>query len=1202
MRHKQLFNNYWSFSKHPIDSTFADVVSDTTEWMSVTLPHDWLIYDSHNLYENSEGWYCKTLHIAEPSAGSRISLYFEGVYMNSTLFVNGQVAGKWKYGYSSFEIDLTPFLVQGDNKLVMRVVHQSPNSRWYSGAGIYRNVWLLIKPQSQLATHGIYIATRRQGDSWLADIDAQIILSEQAGQTGSYRLIHKIIAEDETVVAEQVTAFSLKQGQLENVHSMEAVNRSQSKAFANAAAEDNVYTVQAIVEVKAPLLWSLEHPHLYKLETSLYCDEQLLDRDYERFGFRSLRFTANDGFFLNDQAIKLFGVCQHHDLGALGAAVNRKALRRQIQLLKEMGVNAIRTAHNMPAVELMELADEMGVLICSEAFDMWERSKTTYDYARFYSEWWQKDIASWVLRDRNHPSLMMWSIGNEIYDTHASERGQELTRELMELVQQLDYKSNAVVTIGSNFMPWENAQKCADIVKVAGYNYGEKYYDQHHKQHPDWIIYGSETASVVQSRGIYHFPLSQPVLADDDEQCSALGNSSTSWGAKSTEACIIADRDATYSLGQFIWTGFDYIGEPTPYHTKNSYFGQIDTAGFKKDSFYIYQAEWTDYRKQPMVHIFPYWDFSEGQLIDVRVCSNAPKIELFFNEQSQGVVHIDHQHGQKLIGDWQLPYTKGVLRAVAYNEHDEVIATDEQSSFGDAAAIVLHTQESKLAADGSDLAFIEISAVDQHGLPVQNANNIVHVSIDGPGRLVGLDNGDSTDYDSYKGTARKLFSGKLLAIVASTLEAGEITVRAAARGLQDSTLTILSSNASLSAAGLSAATSVTSPAGVASVAGSVEDTPLYAYASQLEHDFSTLQADVEADPIPVRKIELIAPQGTALSAELKMLPIELKLHPESASYNEVEWRLTNVTGADAGIAKLLSDGHAATVQALSDGEVYIRCGTKNGSEKLQHYATLGLNIKGIGEAFLQPYDFVSAGYCSERSSNLTMGNERGVATARDGKSIIYFENIDFGSYGADEVTLPIFSLDGEYFTMELWEGHPEDEDAQPIATLSYQKPSRWNVYQPETYKLNKRLRGITSLSLVLNRKIHLKGFQFTKLDKAFEQIQALEYDQLYGDSYTIAASAIESIGNNVSIIYDDMDFGTKGAGKLTICGHSPIDKNTIHMMLIGADGESKQIVEFTHSSDYEVQNFELEPIYGLQKVMFVFLPGSNFNLQWFQFH
>ena len=1154
MSKKQLFNNDWSFSKQPLD-TGLEAALAADNWMAVTLPHDWLIYDSNNLYENGEGWYRKTLYMDKLSQETITSLYFEGVYMDSTLYVNGQAVGEWKYGYSSFEMDITTYLIQGNNEILVKVVHQSPNSRWYSGAGIYRSVWLIEKPVTHLPTHGVYIATKQLDDSWLVDIDTEVYFDTAVSKDSAYRIDQQLLDADGKLVAQLSTPLT--------------------------AAAGETITAKSELQVASPKLWSIGAGNLYTLSTSLYRDEQLLQTDSEKFGFRTLHFTTNDGFFLNGEYVKIYGVCQHHDLGALGAAVNRKAMRRQIELLIEMGVNAIRTAHNMPAVELMELADEMGVLICSEAFDMWERPKTPYDYARFYPDWWQKDINSWVRRDRNHPSLIMWSIGNEIYDTHASERGQELTRELMELVEQMDYKRNAVVTIGSNFMPWENAQKCADIVKVAGYNYGEKYYDQHHEEHPDWIIYGSETASVVQSRGIYHFPLAQAVLADDDEQCSALGNSSTSWGAKNTEACIIADRDATYSLGQFIWTGFDYIGEPTPYHTKNSYFGQLDTAGFKKDSFYIYQAEWTDYRVSPMVHIFPYWDFSEGQLIDVRVCSNAPKIELFFNDQSQGIVHIDHKHGQKLLGEWQIPYQKGVLKAVAYNEYDEVIATDTQASFGDAVKLVQQTNEQTLAATGSDLAFIEISTVDEHGLPVQNANNRVHVTIDGPGRLVGLDNGDSTDYDSYKGTNRRLFSGKLLAIVASTLEPGEITVTVASRGLEASKLTLVSK-----------------PAPQQSAEQQVDT--LYAYAEAFEHDFSQSSIQLEQDEVPVRKIEIIAPQGTTMNAELRSLPVEIKLHPHNATYEDVEWRLANAAGVDANMARLDVNGAHATIHALGDGELYIRCGIKNGKDKLQHYSLLEFSINGIGQAFITPYEFVSAGYYSERSTNLTMGNERGVATARDSESIICFEKIDFGSFGSDEVTLPIFSLDSDPFTMELWEGYPTDEDATHLGTLSYDKPTKWNVYQEETYKLNKRLKGITTLSLVLNRKIHLKGFQFTKLEKAYQQLRALDYDQLYGDSFTITEHAIENIGNNVSIIFDDMNF-VEGASKLTICGHSPIDKNTITIIMSGDQGDSKQMVEFTHSDDYITRTYELQPVEGKQKIMFVFLPGSQFDLKWFKF-
>lgn len=392
----------------------------------------------------------------------------------------------------------------------------------------------------------------------------------------------------------------------------------------------------------------------------------------------------------------------------------------------------------MPAPELMDLADEMGFLVLSEAFDMWERPKTTYDYARFFGEWAYRDVKSWVKRDRNHPSLLMWSIGNEIYDTHADERGQEITRMLMNYVREFDPKGNAQITIASNYMAWENAQKCADILKIAGYNYAEHLYYKHHKEHPDWVIFGSETSSVVQSRGVYHFPFEQAILSDEDEQCSALGNSTVSWGAKSVEACIIAERDTPFSLGQFIWTGFDYIGEPTPYHTKNSYFGQLDTATFKKDSFYIFQAAWTDYKTNPMVHIFPYWDFNEGQIIDVRVCSNAPRIELQLNGVTIGTHDIDFKHGKQLVGWWKIPYREGELKAIAYDENGNVIATDVKRSFKDARRICLKPDREVLVADGRDLIFVEITVVDENGIEVENASNRVFVNVTGAGSWWGL--------------------------------------------------------------------------------------------------------------------------------------------------------------------------------------------------------------------------------------------------------------------------------------------------------------------------------------------------------------------------------------------------------------------------------------------------------------------------------
>lgn len=762
----------------------------------------------------------------------------------------------------------------------------------------------------------------------------------------------------------------------------------------------------------------------------------------------------------------------------------------------------------------------------------------------------------------------MWSIGNEIYDTHADEHGQEITRRLKSFVHRHDYWHNAPVTIGSNYMPWENARKCADILKLAGYNYAEKYYKEHHSLYPDWVIYGSETSSTVQSRGIYHFPLTQSILADDDEQCSSLGNSSTSWGAKNTEYCIIADRDATFSAGQFIWTGFDYIGEPTPYHTKNSYFGQLDTAGFKKDSYFVYQAEWTDYKSAPMVHIFPYWDFSEGQLIDVRVCSNAPSVELYLNEISMGRFDIDHAHGTQLIPDYRIPYQKGTLKAVAYNERNEIIATDLRQSFGNAASLKLSPNKTSLLADGQDLIFVEISALDEEGLPVENATNRIQVQVTGAGRLIGLDNGDSTDYDSYKGTSRRLFSGKLMAVIASKQEAGDIHLLAVSDGLKQAefTFTALPSN------------------------------PVIGISANTENKPEKIKQE-----IPVRKIEIISPSGTRLTKELNSVTAYARILPENASDPEVEWRITNAAGVDTNLAVLNVDGNQVTIHALGDGLVYLRCSSKNGTSKTSMISLLEFTLSGIGTATLCPYDFVSGSLYTHSNLELTNGNERGIATPREGECHIAFSNLDFGDYGSDEVTIPIFSLDGDPVHLQFWEGAPYEDGSELITESVYNKPSIWNVYQEETFHLNKRLRGTTTFGIVVNKKIHIKGFTFVKQSKAYSPIQALEYDSVYGDSYTVSSDGMKGIGNNVSLEYHNLEFDSNDSCKILICGHSPIDKNTIHIRLSDADGTEEYLAEFTYSEDYEVREFTLPPLHGTKNLNLLFLPGSNFDLKWFQF-
>ena len=1134
---KQLFNDHWFFAKFEISTTLKGISMTRNTWKEVDIPHDWLIYDPTNLYETSEGWYKKQFEIEKLSPEDYISFRFDGVYQDVTIYINGTQACEWKNGYTTFEFDATAYLLEGTNEITVRVVHESPNSRWYSGAGIYRNVWIKQGFKDHFIADSIYITPIKESDStWKVEIDSELAL----GQAANYRAQHTIL----TLCGEMVTI---------------------SKQEVSAGSKDS-----QVLLVSSPKLWDVGAGNLYIVKSELFKDGELVDVDTNRFGFREIGMSPDGGFVLNGRRIKLFGVCQHHDLGALGAAVNRVALQRQFELLVKMGMNAVRTAHNVPAVEFMELADEMGIIVCSEIFDMWRNPKTTYDYARFFDEWAERDIAAWIRRDRNCPSVVMWSIGNEISDTHVDERGLETTKWLAGLVELHDPKGHAPATIGSNFMPWENARKCADIVKLAGYNYAEKYYEEHHAMYPNWIIYGSETASTTQSRGVYRFPLSQSILADDDEQCSSLGNCSTSWGARSTEACIIADRDAVFSLGQFIWTGFDYLGEPTPYHTKNSYLGQIDTAGFFKDSAYIFQAEWTDYKEKPMVHVFPYWDFSEGQLIDVRVTSNAPKVELFFNDESLGTFDIDHAKGIKLIGDWQLPYQKGTLRAVAYCENGKAIAEDIQTSFGDAKAITLTPSKIEVIADGEDLIFVEIGTIDENGIHVANANNRVEVSVSEAGRLIGLDNGDSTDYDSYKGTSKRLFSGKLLAIIAANHEPGNITMTVTSIGL----------------------TSV-------SQIFSVQEGEIPVGTSK------ALVANMPSDRIdetPVRKIELVSSEGNLLNENLREVVVKAIIYPKNATYRDLQWRVTNAAGIDSTIAEFeVLDNGDVVVKALGDGIFYLRCMTTNGADKPRLISQLDFNVTGFGEAYLNPYDFISGGLYTRSNLELTNGNERGVATDRELESHVGFENVNFGEIGSDTITLPLFSLTPDEFPIEIWEGMPGEAGSERVCEVIYDLGTKWNTYQEKTYKLPRKFKGLTTICFVFKQKVHVKGFSFVEPVKAYEKLAATNYSFISGDSYEVTETSVEGIGNNVTLIFDDMDFSTHGISKIQICGSTSLTKNAIQIRFNDGESESIQIAEFARTSHYEVQEFELEDVGTNKQVSFVFLPGCQFNFKWFRF-
>ena len=1147
MRTEVLFNVSWDFAKLPCGTEYDEAVRTPDErWEKVQLPHDWLIYDTKDLYGDASGWYRKRFFLNK-KADMLYLINFDGVYMDSTVYVNGHKAGCNHYGYSCFEYDITGFLNDGDNTVMVGVQHKSPNTRWYSGAGIFRDVVLKSVSRTHIATDGVYIHAYREDGRWKVRADVETV---NVPEGADVRIRHEI----RLIPAERENSYCISKSCPDAAGHMPKGSAGSDAACActavdaaQSACADKAGVYSFVFDISDPVVWDIIAPNLYELHTVLTVNGRDEDEVFNRFGLRQIEYSADDGFYLNGRRVKLYGVCEHHDLGCLGAAFHKDAFRRKIMKLKEMGVNAIRTSHNMPAKGLMELADEMGMLIDSEAFDMWRRPKTEYDYARFFEEDHAKDIRSWVRRDRNHPSVIMWSLGNEIYDCHADASAVELTRELMECVREHDYLGNAPSTFACNYMPWEGGQNCADVLKLAGYNYGERLYDEHHKKHPDWKIYGSETCSTVQSRGIYHFPMGVSVMADDDEQCSALGNSTTSWGAPNVEYVIKADRDRRFSAGQFLWSGFDYIGEPTPYHTKNSYFGQLDTAGFPKDTYYIFKAEWTDVKKAPFVHVFPYWDFNEGQIIDVRIASNAPCVELIVNGESLGRKSIDHEKGEILCPTWQVPYHKGYIEAKAYDEDGNLLATDLRSSFGEAESIVCERSVV------NDLVFYELHAVDADGNTVENANRRVNVEIK-HGCLLGMDNGDSTDFDQYKTDSRRMFAGRLL-VVAGAEEGGNI--------------------------------------------------------DDVEIKFAFDNSD-----IPIRKIEIVTKENDRkLNDELTNIMAGYVIKPANSTYNDITACAVNDLGVKVALADVTMTestepktvngvrvNGCMNVTAKGDGRFRLRCMTHNGTERMQCISSIEFEACNVGTAYIDPYDFVTGSLYTDSKGDVGNGNEKGVATPRGEESYIGYNNLDFGDFGSDEITLPIFTLDNSEYKIGFWEGRPHEEGSTLLLEGTYCKPSIWNVYQEESYKLPRRLKGVTDLYFTANDKFHIKGFSFTKPDKAFATVYATDNSRIYGDTFTVGDTEITGIGNNVTIEFDDMHFNGRKAGKLIICGRAPQSDNSVHLKLTNEKGGTETtLMEFKQTETYTEQAFEIPDTGSVTKVALVFLPGSCFDLKYIRF-
>lgn len=1185
MAEKILWNDHWEFLEIPIAGGIKiSVMPDDREmpqegFRRITLPHDWLIEDAMNLYRDSIGWYRKTFTV-HPKPDREYLVRFDGVYMDSAVYVNGKLVMEWKYGYSTFEADLTPYLAEGENRIVVRAVNQYLNTRWYSGAGIYRNVWWKERCRDHIVSDGIYITPKKVQDGlWKVEIDTELSLGvkekierKQDDMDQKYILKQTILSPDGVMVAQDATLVGTGDicggGETEgNFHCFPDGQEDSADR----------YVVSQTVEVRDPVLWDIGQGRLYRLVTELYCGDTLLETEEQSFGFRTIEFIPDKGFFINGRHEKIKGVCEHHDLGCLGAAFYKDAMRRKFQKLRAMGVNAIRTSHNMPAPEVMELADEMGFLIDSDAFDMWEKSKTPYDYGRFFKEWYAKDAASWIRRDRNHPSVIMWSIGNEIPDTVESTHGQEITADLLKEVKRHDPKEHAPVTIASNYLKWDHAIACTELLELAGYNYSEYLYEKHHKEHPDWVIYGSETASVLASRGIYHFPKSRHILTEEDEQCSALGNSITGWGAASYESCIIDDRDAPYSLGQFLWTGFDYIGESTPYQTKNSYFGQLDTAGFPKDSYYIFQAEWTDDKTAPMVHVFPYWDFNPGQMIDIQVCSNAPCVELFVNGRSMGRKEIDHQYGKKLVQCYQAAYEPGSIEAVAYDGEGHVIAREVRHSFGD--AVKIHAE----VEDVGRLQFILISVRDAEGYPVENANNRIFVQVTGGGRLLGLDNGDSTDFENYQNQDRRLFSGKLLAVVEGT-STKNCSVKISSYGLEGCELFLGSEK-------------------------NVIDDERLSYVNQ------------NGNELPIRKIELTALESTHLTPEHPQATVRVKLFPEilnSQGCDLLEWKAVNDAGIEFPFAEIRRAAEGLLVSAHHDGTFRLRVTARNGKRSADVMSHLEMEASGFGEGAIDPYQEVLAALSTDRNPYAVEGIEHGInclGEPEEGRHAVFgFERVDFGSCGTEEVTVYLFANTNHAVSLRIWDGYPGKEGSRLLVDGNYHKKPEWMVFQPEKYQLTERLTGEARLYFETADAYQFKSFVFTKIMKAYERIYAADCDRIYGDSFQKTDTAVERIGNNVGIVFGHLDLGTEGAERIAVTGRSPLPVQSIQIRWTADAGlpdpdqpaeqthaQCIQMIGFEHAEEYEERIFTIESLCGRGTLEFIFLPGSSFDFLGFQF-
>ncbi|SDW34601.1 beta-galactosidase [Lutibacter oricola] len=790
------FNDDWRFFNAEAEGAEKNSFDDS-KWRNLNLPHDWAIEGPFSEEYNARcgglpfhgtGWYRKNFKMEASAKGKVVRMEFEGAMYDAHIWVNGEFVGNRPYGYIGFEFDISNYLKYdgSDNVVAVRLRPQDLSSRWYPGAGLYRSVWLKIDNPVHVEQWGAYITTPT--------------VSEKLGVVQNETTVVNTSNKDAKVVVKQ--EYFSPEGKLAASIEDEITVKANSKEVSG-----------TYVNVKNPKIWDTENPSIYKAVTTVSKNGKVIDTYNSTFGIRAISFST-EGFFLNGKKIRFNGVCLHHDNGSLGSAVYKRADERKLQIMKSMGVNAIRTSHNPPSREFLEVCDELGLLVLDEAFDVWAEAKVPNGYNVFFNEWAERDIKDMVKRDRNHPSIIMWSTGNEIHEQHNKKEGWKVARMLSNYCKEVD--PTRPTTLGMNNFEAPYKMNFAAQSDIAGINYKPTKYGYIHETYPQLALYGSETSSCTSSRGVYHLPI-EKYTTHESLHVTSYDLIGPPWAYPPDVEFHFQEQNPNI-MGEFIWTGFDYLGEPTPYGgkdnstngywnghwpSKSSYFGAVDLCGFPKDRFYLYQSQWTS---KPMIHLLPHWNWKgmEGQDIPVYCYTNCDEAELFVNGKSMGkkvkgkdltelIVKFSRYEGDSFQSkyrlSWNVPYQAGNIKVVGYKDGKQVLEKQINTA-GKPAKVSLKVDRREINANGEDLAYVTVRIEDKNGNLCPNATNLVNFSVKGAGELVGVDNGNQISLESFQANHRKAFSGMCLAILKSSKTSGKITLTAKSKRLKSAVVVV----------------------------------------------------------------------------------------------------------------------------------------------------------------------------------------------------------------------------------------------------------------------------------------------------------------------------------------------------------------------------------------------------------------------------